>query len=175
MLDLLLSMTINTLRTVPIYVYVRMAYACIILTKLYTSTRCTTSQIGPVLDRNNLKIGFYLKVLISRLTEAVGPMECRSPYTFLGLLMRLYDWFLTQESQNEWTPGMGLFTEKTSMVPVTPPACTYTAGTTTAPDQGPYELMSTTLSAEQIHPLDPTSQEVASLGIRHGFNEPSTA
>lgn len=165
MLDLLLSMSINTLRTVPIYVYVRMAYSCIVLTKLYTSTRCSSSQIGPVLSRPALKIGSYLSALIARLTEAVGPMECRSPYTFLGLLMRLNDWFLTQESQNEWLESIDLFTEKSALVPITPPAEGARAPPTTM----------ATMSAEQIYPLDPSAEEMAALGITHGFGEQSTA
>jgi len=101
MIEILLALDIGTLRSIPMYSYVRLGYACIVLTKIYTSCRSPQSQIGTLFDPKNLKIDFYLERLIARLTEAVGPMECRAPYTFLGLLMRLHNWYLNQEKSEE--------------------------------------------------------------------------
>ena len=102
-------MSVEALRALPVFNFVRMAYACIILTKLYISARCSTSQIGKVLDRETIQLGIYLPAMIDRLREAVGPMECRSPATFLGLLLRLRLWYENQEMHEEFTEPVKLF------------------------------------------------------------------
>jgi hypothetical protein len=101
MLDILLNMDVETLRALPIFLYARAVYAVTVLTKLYLSIRSPQSRIRAILDKENLKVDFYLKSLIIRWNEAVGPMECRSPQTFLGLLLRLYSWFRNQESHDD--------------------------------------------------------------------------
>jgi hypothetical protein len=105
----MLSMSVEALRALPIFNFARMAYACIILTKLYVSVQCSTSKIGMVLDRETLRLGIYLPAMIERLGEAVGPMECRSPATFLGLLVRLRAWYEKQEMHEQFTEPVKLF------------------------------------------------------------------
>ena len=109
MFDILLRMDIETLRSLPVFNYVRMAYAATILTKLYISSRTPNSQIGPLFERESLKLDHYLKSLILRLNEAAGSIECRSPYTFLSLLLRLYAWLRKQESQDDFINAVELF------------------------------------------------------------------
>ena len=104
MLDIILGMDLLVLRSLPIYNYVRMAYSVVILVKLYVSSKSSTSKIGEVLDREHLKLGFYLKALIDLLVAAAGPMECRAPHTFLGMFMRFYGWYKGQESTPIFTP-----------------------------------------------------------------------
>ncbi|KAH7393264.1 hypothetical protein BKA64DRAFT_82114 [Cadophora sp. MPI-SDFR-AT-0126] len=104
MLDIILGMELSVLRSLPIYNFVRMAYSVIILVKLYISSKSSASKIGEVLDRERLRLGFYLKALIDLLIAAVGPMECRAPYTFLGMFMRFYGWHKGQESSQTFTP-----------------------------------------------------------------------
>ena len=105
----MLRMSVEALRALPVFNFVRMAYAYIILTKLYVSVRCSTSKIGKVLDRETLRLGIYLPAMIERLGEAVGPMECRSPATFLGLLVRLRAWYENQELHEQFTEPVKLF------------------------------------------------------------------
>ncbi|PVH85560.1 hypothetical protein DL98DRAFT_451738 [Cadophora sp. DSE1049] len=104
MLDIILAMDLSVLRSLPIYNFVRMAYSIVILVKLYISSKSPTSKIGEVLDREHLKLGFYLKALIDLLIAAAGPMECRAPHTFLGMFMRFYGWYKGQESSQTFIP-----------------------------------------------------------------------
>ncbi|KAK0100040.1 hypothetical protein ONS95_013146 [Cadophora gregata] len=104
MLDIILAMELSVLRSLPVYNFVRMSYSIIILVKLYISSKSPTSKLGEVLDSERLKLGIYLKALIDLLIAAVGPMECRAPYTFLGMLMRFYGWYKSQESSQTFTP-----------------------------------------------------------------------
>ncbi|KAL2068025.1 hypothetical protein VTL71DRAFT_16123 [Oculimacula yallundae] len=103
MLDIFLSMDIPVLRCLPVYNFVRMAYSIIILVKVYISSKSPTSKIGEVVHRESLKVGTYLKASIDLLFAAVGPIECRAPYTFLGMLMRLHGWLKGQDSSQVFT------------------------------------------------------------------------
>jgi hypothetical protein len=98
LLELMLNMTLDSLRALPIFNFVRMAYATIVLTKLHISSKTPTSQIGAVLDPKMIRLEYYIEKLIEKLGEAVGPMECRAPFTFLGLMMRLQIWYKSQEN-----------------------------------------------------------------------------
>ncbi|KUJ19893.1 uncharacterized protein LY89DRAFT_579809 [Mollisia scopiformis] len=97
--DILLNMDVEALRALPVYNYVRMSYALITLIKLYVSSKSPQSKIGAVLDPASLKVGIYLKSTIDKLIKAVGPRECRAPFTFLGMLMRLHGWYKSQEKE----------------------------------------------------------------------------
>lgn len=108
MLDIFLACDCEVLRSLPIYNFVRLGYATIVLTKLHISSKTPTSLIGSVLDPQNIRLAFYIQQLIEKLGVAVGPMECRAPFTFLGLLMRLRIWYKTQESDTCFKPPTNL-------------------------------------------------------------------
>ena len=101
-------MSMGELRSVPVLVYVRMVYAIIILTKIYISSKSPSSKIGSSFDKDSLKLGFYLEALIRKLMEASGPMECRAPLTFLGLLMWIRIWYTRQENDAVFSPPTNL-------------------------------------------------------------------
>ena len=97
-LDILLGLDVEVLRSLPIFNFVRMTYEVVVLTKLYISSKSPGSKIGAVLEAQTIKLDFYLEALIKRLEEATGPMECRAPYTFLGLLNGIQLWYKSQEN-----------------------------------------------------------------------------
>lgn len=107
--DIILNMEVETLRALPIFNFVRMAYATVVLTKLYISSKTPASQIGSVIEPKMIKLGFYLEALIEKLGIAVGPMECRAPFTFLGFLMRLQIWYRSQEEDVNFRPPTELY------------------------------------------------------------------
>ncbi len=120
LLDILLTMDIEALRSLPIYNYVRMSYALIILVKLYISSKTPQSKIGAVLDPASLKVGIYLNSMIDKLIEAVGPKECRAPFTFLGMLMRLHGWYKSQEKEENFSLPIIPKTEDECWLPPVP-------------------------------------------------------
>lgn len=103
-LDILINMDIDALRMIPIFNFARMAYCLITLIKLYISAKTPSSPIGSVLDPKSLKIGYYLNALMETLVEAIGPNECRSPYTFLGMILRFQAWYNSQEHTDVFVP-----------------------------------------------------------------------
>ncbi|CAG8983988.1 hypothetical protein HYALB_00009590 [Hymenoscyphus albidus] len=107
-LDLFLETNVEVLRSFPIYNFVPLAYAALVLTKLLISSKTSTSLIGSALDDQTIRLGFYLQALIEKLGAAVGPMECRAPFTFLGLLMRLRIWYKSQQYDTQFKPPTNL-------------------------------------------------------------------
>jgi hypothetical protein len=105
-LDILINMDIDALRMIPIFNFARMAYCLITLIKLYISAKTPSSPIGSVLDPKSLKIGYYLNALMETLVEAIGPNECRSPYTFLGMILRFQAWYNSQEHTDVFVPAI---------------------------------------------------------------------
>jgi hypothetical protein len=102
LLDILLGMDVDALRTIPIFNYVRMSYALMTLIKLYISSKSPSSRIGSVLKPETLRVDFYLRSIIDKLVEAAGPKEHRAPYTFLGMLMRFHAWYKSQEGEKHF-------------------------------------------------------------------------
>jgi hypothetical protein len=102
LLDILLGMDVDALRTIPIFNYVRMSYALMTLIKLYISSKSPSSRIGSVLKPETLRVDFYLRSMIDKLVEAAGPKEHRAPYTFLGMLMRFHAWYKSQEGEKHF-------------------------------------------------------------------------
>lgn len=120
LLDILLTMDVKALRALPVYNYVRMSYALITLIKLYISSKSPESKIGAVLDPASLKVGLYLKSMIDKLIKAVGPKECRAPFTFLGMLMRLHGWYKSQEKEQYFRAPVIPKTEDECWLPPVP-------------------------------------------------------
>jgi len=119
-LDILIRMNIDTLRMIPIFNYVRMAYSLITLIKLYISAKTPSSPIGSVLDPKSLKIGYYLNALMETLVEAIGPNECRAPYTFLGMILRFQAWYNSQEHSEVFVPPVASRSAEASWIPPVP-------------------------------------------------------
>lgn len=121
LLDILLAMDVDVLRALPIFNYVRMSYAIIILTKLYISSKSPGSRVGSALKPDSLKLTSYLDAIIKKLIFAVMPKEFRAPFTFLGFLMRLQAWYKLQEKEESFVvPAVTGFQDCF----LAPPACT---------------------------------------------------
>jgi hypothetical protein len=119
LLDILLGLDVDALRTIPIFNYVRMSYALMTLIKLYISSKSPSSRIGSVLKPETLRVDFYLRFMIDKLVEAAGPKEHRAPYTFLGMLMRFHAWYKSQEGEKYFRqPSVSKNTDECWLPPV---------------------------------------------------------
>ncbi|KAL3425695.1 hypothetical protein PVAG01_02486 [Phlyctema vagabunda] len=96
-LDLFKRTDVEVLRAFPTSSYARIMYSAIILVKLHASARHPSSAIGKAVDLANLRADFYLDTMIDHMIRAVGTVEFRSAYTFLGALLRLRKWHREQQ------------------------------------------------------------------------------
>ncbi|TVY33373.1 Transcriptional regulator [Lachnellula subtilissima] len=86
LLDLILDMEVEILRALPMFNFVRMAHASIVLTKLHISSKTPASQIGAVVEPKLIKLGYYLEAVIEKLGVAKKDVHFRQPtelYTVL--------------------------------------------------------------------------------------------
>ena len=95
-LNTFLEMTIETLRALPIFQWVRMVYGAIVLIKLSLSASTPTSEIGKVLDHDSLQVSQYMDKLIVHIMRVLGPDKNRVAAKFLTILMKLKSWHSQQ-------------------------------------------------------------------------------
>lgn len=93
LLDEFLSTDIQSLRVVPIIHFVRASYAIVVLVKLFISASVPSNELGKILDRQLLKVDYYMGALLKRLVEAAGPAKLRVPTKWLTITQQVSDWY----------------------------------------------------------------------------------
>lgn len=90
-----LSLSIESLRSVPVIVYTRVAYSAIILIKFDVSARMPQS-VAYLLDDHELNPKILLLQLLDKLGPAVGREHFIVPATFRNVLSRVTKWYIDQ-------------------------------------------------------------------------------
>jgi hypothetical protein len=93
LLDEFLSSDIQSLRVVPIVHFVRASYAIVVIVKLFISASVPFSELGKILDRQILKVDYYIQALLDKLVEAAGPAKLRVPTKWLTITQQISDWY----------------------------------------------------------------------------------
>ncbi|KAI0020975.1 hypothetical protein F4780DRAFT_770419 [Xylariomycetidae sp. FL0641] len=91
-----LSMDIQSIRCLPIFNFVRVAYAVVVLIKMYFSASSPNSELGKVMDKDNMKVAEYLERLLDKFRETAANDRSRPAGKFLIVLMMLRGWFHKQ-------------------------------------------------------------------------------
>ncbi|KAK5688772.1 hypothetical protein LTS10_000750 [Elasticomyces elasticus] len=94
LLNTFFAMDVNSLRTLPVFGYVRISFAAFVLAKLCLSASHPDSRIYQVLDRRALKVESYMDRAVLHVRNIVGEKRCRVPAIFLALLFKLRQWCL---------------------------------------------------------------------------------
>jgi hypothetical protein len=118
LLDLFLSINIQSLRAAPIVDYVRPSYALVVLIKLFISATAPESELGVVLDPQNLKIDYYMKAILEKLQEAGGPNQLRVPINWLAITHQINGWYrmmimkqAAQQAKGDWNSSANVKSE----------------------------------------------------------------
>ena len=93
LLDVILGMSIDVLRAIPVVYFVRLSYSVTILIKLSISAEAPSSEIGKILDTESIKANMYLEKLIAHLLNANKPGQCRTATKFLMIILKLKAWY----------------------------------------------------------------------------------
>ncbi|KAJ2966087.1 hypothetical protein NUW58_g10751 [Xylaria curta] len=86
MFDIFLSLDIATIRCLPIFNFVRVAYALVVLIKIYFSASSPGAELGKVIDRQHLRVAEYIAALQMKLTEATAKLISHVPPASFSLL-----------------------------------------------------------------------------------------
>ncbi|KAI0385896.1 hypothetical protein F5Y04DRAFT_159589 [Hypomontagnella monticulosa] len=91
-----LSMDVHSIRCIPIFSFVRVAYAVVVLIKMYFSASNSNSELGKVINKDNMKVAEYLEKLLDKFREVAASDKSRPASKFLLVLAMLRSWFYKQ-------------------------------------------------------------------------------
>ncbi|RFU77873.1 hypothetical protein TARUN_4341 [Trichoderma arundinaceum] len=94
-IDMFLGLSTESLRSVPVIIYTRVAYSTIVLIKFDVSARMPQS-VAYLLDDHKLNPKVLLFQLLDKLGQAVGSEHFIVPATFRSVLSRVTRWYIDQ-------------------------------------------------------------------------------
>ncbi|KFA66283.1 hypothetical protein S40285_01892 [Stachybotrys chlorohalonatus IBT 40285] len=92
-----LAMPVPTIRNLPVYNFVRVAYAVVVLLKMYFSVSSPQLDIRDVIDNRDMRVDYYFVALLDKFRAAATDDKCRPAAKFLVVLAMLRTWFLKQD------------------------------------------------------------------------------
>lgn len=97
-LDIFLSFDIESLCSIPVFHYVRTAYAVFAMMKIHFATSRLDNDLHTMMD-NDLNVEFYLDELLKCLQEVSRTRKLRAAAIFRLILLMLRTWFQRQKAQ----------------------------------------------------------------------------
>ncbi|KAK3996450.1 putative fungal-specific transcription protein [Cladorrhinum sp. PSN332] len=111
--EVYLSLDINTIRCLPVFNFVRVAYAVVVLIKLYFAASSPQSELGKVINKDNMKVEQHLEGLLEKFRATAADDRSRPAAKFLVVLVMLRSWFQKQKQdqggKDEITPSSGSY------------------------------------------------------------------
>jgi hypothetical protein len=86
----------ETVRCLPVAHFVRVAYAVVVLIKMYFAAATPNSELGKVIDKDNMKVELYLDGLVDIFRASAAEEKSRPSAKFLMVLIMLKTWFHRQ-------------------------------------------------------------------------------
>ena len=94
--EVFLSMDVRSIRCLPVFNFVRVAYATVVLIKMYFSAKSPDSDLGKVIDKDNMKVEEYLEKLLDKFRAVADVDKSRPAAKFMLVLAMLRGWFQKQ-------------------------------------------------------------------------------
>ncbi|PHH64158.1 hypothetical protein CDD81_4905 [Ophiocordyceps australis] len=94
-----MAMDVAMIRCLPVLSFVRVAYALVVLIKMYFSARNPASELGRVIDCANMRVGEHLDALVAKFGATAARDSCRPAAKFLVVLTMLRSWFVRRAAQ----------------------------------------------------------------------------
>lgn len=87
------SYDLNTVRALPIFYFVRVAYAVVVLVKMHFAVNAVNSEVGKIINKDDLQVEYHLNRLLD-IFETISKEDAFRPANkFLNILLKLRDWF----------------------------------------------------------------------------------
>ncbi len=91
-----LSFDVETIRCLPVANFVRVAYAVVVLIKMYFAAAVPNSELGKVINKDDMKAEQYLDGLVELFKASAAEERSRPSAKFLMVLVMLKTWFHRQ-------------------------------------------------------------------------------
>ncbi|KAI1002113.1 hypothetical protein K3495_g6089 [Podosphaera aphanis] len=101
-----MSLDIETIRCLPVAHFVRVAYAVVILIKMYLGSSTPNSELSSVIDKDNLKLEQYLDRLMEVFQAASSEERSKSSSKFLLVIHSLKNCFQRHQELDIAQPGI---------------------------------------------------------------------
>ncbi|KAK5635824.1 hypothetical protein RRF57_011536 [Xylaria bambusicola] len=88
-----LALDESTIRCLPIFNLVRVSYAVVVLIKIYFSATSPNSELGKVINKDNMKVAEYLDRLYEKFRDTAASDKSRPASKFLMVLDTVRKWF----------------------------------------------------------------------------------
>ncbi|KAH8815229.1 hypothetical protein F5884DRAFT_817626 [Xylogone sp. PMI_703] len=95
--DIFLKLEVDTIRCLPIINFVRLAYAVVVLIKMYFAAASPNSELGKVINKDDMKVAQYLDGLVGLFRATAADDRSRPAAKFLMVLLMLKTWFHRQK------------------------------------------------------------------------------
>ncbi|PBP26492.1 c6 zinc finger domain containing protein [Diplocarpon rosae] len=96
-----LEFDVDTVRSLPVANFVRVAYAVVVLIKMYFAAANPKSHFGKVINKDNMKVEQYLDGLEALFKAAAHEDRSRPSQKFLKVLLMLKTWFHRQREEKQ--------------------------------------------------------------------------
>jgi hypothetical protein len=94
--DTFLGFDVETIRCLPLALFVRVAYAVVVLIKMFFAAATPNSELGRVINKDNMKVEQYLDGLVDLFKASAAEEKSRPSAKFLMVLIMLKTWFHRQ-------------------------------------------------------------------------------
>ncbi|KAJ9142167.1 Transcriptional regulator WAR1 [Pleurostoma richardsiae] len=91
-----LAMDVASIRCLPVFNFVRVAYATVVLIKMYFAASSPDSELGKVINKDHMKVEQHLDALLDKFRATAADDKCRPAAKFLVVLVMIRSWFQKQ-------------------------------------------------------------------------------
>ncbi|PSR82704.1 hypothetical protein BD289DRAFT_353307, partial [Coniella lustricola] len=87
------SMHPSSIRCLPVFNFVRVAYATVVLIRIYFAACAPNSELGKIIDKDSMKVDQHLDNLLDKFREVAADDKSRPAAKFLVVLVMIRSWF----------------------------------------------------------------------------------
>ncbi|TAQ88992.1 hypothetical protein B7494_g2656 [Chlorociboria aeruginascens] len=96
-----LKLDVEIIRCLPVANFIRVAYAVVVLIKMYFAAATPNSELGKVINKDNMKVEQYLDGLVDIFRASAAEEKSRPSGKFLIVLVMLKSWFHRQRASSD--------------------------------------------------------------------------
>jgi len=95
--EVFLSLDVSSIRCLPVFNFVRVAYAVVVLMKIYFAASSPKSELGKIINKDHMRVEHHLEVLLDKFRATAADDMSRPAAKFLVVLIMLRSWFQKQK------------------------------------------------------------------------------
>lgn len=99
-LETFLAMEVVSIRCLPVFNFVRVAYSLVILIKIYFSAKSKDSELSSIINGDDLRVSYFIDSLLQKFRAVAAEDRNRPAAKFLVVLVMLKGWFVKQNQDN---------------------------------------------------------------------------